>query len=107
MAIPSFVPVKSTDRVITAIQNALSKTLAALVGVQLSGGVLKLVTFPAAALDVTVYHNLGVPNVTFIEGDKSVPGFIYRSSTVPPFPLRSVVLRASAPMTATIWFFPQ
>lgn len=107
LLIPIFTPIKVADQTLMLIQRAIANVLSVLSSVRLLSGVLQVVTFPSAAADVTIYHNLGVPNVTFLEGDKSVPGFVYRSSTVPQFPNRAVVLRASAPMTATIWFFPQ
>lgn len=71
----------------------------------LLGGVVVQATFTAADTDVAVFHNLGSDSVVCLPGTGSEKGFVYNSPNQSQTPTKSVLLRASAPLTAQLYFF--
>jgi hypothetical protein len=93
------------DRVTSQLQQFIATWAAPVTACALIGGIRVTATFTAAATDTTILHNLGTASFTFIEGDKNAPGMVYRSPNQSATPSQTVLLRATEPMTATLWFF--
>ena len=109
---PPFVPILSSDDVLNRVQQALVKTLSQLVSNPLAGGSSVSVDFTslAANVDLQVPHNLGTTKVAWLVGTQSTGGSIYLSpnnsnTTINPSPQNNVVLRATVPMRAVLYFF--
>ena len=93
------------DHVINQLQQFIAQWAAPVTACVLIGGIKVTAKFTAAATDTFVLHNLGTTSFSFLQGDANAPGMIYRSPNQSPTPNQSVLLRATEPMTATLWFF--
>jgi hypothetical protein len=103
--IPALKTSQIRDRILAQLQQFVAQWAAPVTACQLIGGIKVTATFTAAASDTFVLHNLGTQSFTYIEGDKNAPGMVYRSPNQSPTPSQTVLLRATEPMTATLWFF--
>lgn len=94
------------DRALQQLYQYLRDWAAQVTASVLLGGALVKASFPTANADVTVFHNLGSQSVACIPCALSGPGFIYLSPNAAASPSRSVVLRATAPVSnAWLYFF--
>lgn len=84
------------------IQALLKKALDALANGKLDNSTLVPATI--AAVDTTVYHNLGQPVASWDIVDRDANANVWRSPTVNGNPSRTIILRASVPVNVVIRF---
>lgn len=110
IATPQFQPLRTSDFNLTKVQQNIAATFNALTSNPLVTGQLVQVTFADSDTDVVVNHGLGSSNVTFLSGGQTAAGSLYISPNdgIPgsnPTPDSTLLLRATAPMTAYIYVF--
>ena len=107
------------DRVVQQFQDNVSAWAALVTACPLLGGAYLPVTFPVANADLKVTHNLNSQAIAWLVGSQgplaksasSVGGLGAGSIYLSPTQLASglaanaVILRATAPMVAGLWFF--
>lgn len=99
-ALVPFRPLQTNDSLLTRIQSNISSALAPVTACALLNGAAFNVVFATANSDVTV-NAAG----TWLIGGQTAAGSVYLSPSHNQSPSTSTILRASAPMTATLWFF--
>lgn len=105
MALPRLNVLNTADRVLAQIQDNVQKVLSAIAhACPLLDGTL-LVNVVVGTTDTMVGHALNRVPLGYLVVGRSGAGEVFTSSSANPVPKSLLVLKASAPVTVSLWVF--